>query len=68
MMKTKGVSFNLENETDKEVYEYAMQFKNFSGHVKQLILDEKRRREMMRQSRTNSNVIKSEDGVIKINL
>lgn len=37
MMVTKGISFNLNDPKQKELYEYAISVKNFSGHIKTLL-------------------------------
>lgn len=47
-MRTKGVSFNEENPTDKELLEFAATYQNFSGKVKAWIkadLENARRRQ-----------------------
>jgi hypothetical protein len=38
MMVTKGVSFNLKDQEQKKLYDYACSLKNFSGYVKELML------------------------------
>lgn len=40
-MKTKGVSFNVENPTDKELFEHSLTYQNFSGKVKEWIKADK---------------------------
>jgi hypothetical protein len=43
VMKNKPVSFNLENEEDKKLHEYASKINNFSGHIKKLMKEEMKR-------------------------
>lgn len=50
MMVTKGISFNLNDPQQKEIYEYAMSVKNFSGHVKTLLERDKRTKEKPQKS------------------
>jgi hypothetical protein len=38
---TKGVTFNLSDPDQKELYEYAMRSKNFSGKMKRLLEKER---------------------------
>lgn len=42
--KVKGVSFNLSNKTDKDMFEYALLQGNFSSYVKNLIFMDMRLR------------------------
>ncbi|MDC3412504.1 hypothetical protein [Terrihalobacillus insolitus] len=37
-LKTKGVSFNLLDQDQKELYDHAMKKSNFSGYVKRLMI------------------------------
>ena len=41
MMKTKGVSFNLEDPQQRGLYEHTQRYKNFSAYVKHLITVDK---------------------------
>ena len=59
MMATKGVTFNMSKEDQKELLEYAMSKDNFSGYVKRLIQNDKAANEAKKISNK---------GGIKINL
>lgn len=37
-LKTKGVAFNIADQQQKELYDYALSKSNFSGYVKGLII------------------------------
>jgi hypothetical protein len=50
MMDTKGVSFNLKNEEQGKLHEYACKQGNFSGYVKKLIAMDKAAKERKPQS------------------
>ncbi|WCK53815.1 hypothetical protein PP175_21230 [Aneurinibacillus sp. Ricciae_BoGa-3] len=58
VMKNKPVSFNLENEEDRRLHEYAIRIKNFSGYIKQLMKEE--------MKKEKSEVIRTPGGGIKI--
>jgi hypothetical protein len=45
MMTTKGVSFNLGNEEQTQLHDYACKQGNFSGYVKDLIKKDKAAKE-----------------------
>lgn len=48
MMTTKGVTFNLNKEDQVKLHDYAMNKKNFSGYVKNLIAQDMKRAESLR--------------------
>jgi hypothetical protein len=60
-MKTKGVSFNVENPEDKALLEKALTYRNFSGKVKEWIRLDIERENARNRQRTDT-------GGIRINL
>jgi hypothetical protein len=61
--KTKGVTFNLSDPDQLQLFKYAMQRQNFSGYVKRLI-----QRDFEQQDRKNPAVVKTANGGIKLDL
>ena len=62
MMKNKGVSFNVGNDEDKELLEFAEStYSNFSGQMKEWIRKDKQKRE-------NATLRRNEGGGIRINV
>jgi hypothetical protein len=60
--KTKGVTFNLADPDQQQLFKFAMQRQNFSGYVKRLI-----QRDLENQERKNP-AARSSGGGIKIDL
>ena len=61
-MKNKAVGFNLENEHDRKLFEYANTKGNFAGYIKHLIERD------MREKIKSTNVIKTESNGINLRL
>jgi hypothetical protein len=62
MMKNKGVSFNVGNDEDKELLDFAERtYSNFSGQMKEWIRKDK-------QNRENATLRRNEGGGIRINV
>jgi hypothetical protein len=60
IMKNKPVSFNIENQMDKALLDYANTKSNFSGYIKKLMQEDMKRRAPV--------VTQNEQGGIKISI
>lgn len=61
MMKTRGVSFNLDDPQQRSLYEYTKNFTNFSAYMKHLISCDKQK-----EGHSAPQISKSDDGGYKI--
>lgn len=45
-MKSKSISFNVDDPIEKDLYQWSVKLDNFSGYVKNLIRDDKKKKLM----------------------
>lgn len=45
-MKSKSISFNVDDPAEKALYEWSLKLDNFSGHVKSLLTQDKKKKLM----------------------